>query len=204
MSRDVLDQIHRYVVRPLERRIENLITLARVSVSKDKGGSELLQYVEGSDEADVFDSDEVTRMQPGGLAHRPLVGATGVMVKLYGDASSGVTIAVSNIDQRPAIDLGETALYNASATQSTITIRANGDVEVSLADGAKLKVGTADQSYVRGEDFYTYLDGVIDAMSAAIGGVPSAGTGLQTTFEAAIAALAALRTASLSATIKGA
>ncbi len=150
---------------------------------------------------DVFDSQE--HMQPGGLHHRPAAGAEGVLLSMFGSLDDAVVIALSNRSKRPTVAVGETALYNDSATQSKITIKANGDVEVTLSASAVLKLGAANQSFLRGEAFNTYLDAVIAATSTAINGVPTAGPGLKTAFDNAILAAAPLKAAALSAKIKG-
>lgn len=59
------------------------------------------------------------------------------------------------------------------------------------------------QSYLRGEDFYLYLDAVIAATSTGLGSIPVVGTAVKGVFDAAITAALPLRVASISTVIKG-
>lgn len=199
MDRETLRAI-RSMVAPLERGLMLVASKFTLSLARD---SRSMQGAQGT-ALDSETLDDHEHMQPGGLTHVALPGAEGVFLTVGGARDDGVVICVSNRGNRPKnLASGETALYNASTTQSTVTIRANGDVEVTLATGARLLMGDGTQSFIRGEDFVTYLNAVIAATGTAIAGVPTAGAALKTAFDAAISTAVPLRTAALSTVIKG-
>lgn len=64
------------------------------------------------------------------------------------------------------------------------------------------EVLAADASFLRAEDFYTYLDVVIAATSTGLSGVPVVGGALKIAFDGAITAALPLRVASISTVFK--
>lgn len=188
------------LIAPLRRKLSLVASRCVAAIVRDTTQTQNVQAENLGDEA----FDQLEHMQPGGLTHVPLAGAEGVRITMAGVYDDSVVVALSNRDARPTgLGAGETALYNAGATQSTVVLRANGDVEVTLAAGARLLMGDGTQSFIRGEDFVTYLNAVIAATGTAISGVPGNGAALKTAFDSAIAAAVPLRTAALSVVIKG-
>lgn len=139
MNRDDLRDVLA-LIAPLKRKLMLAASRCVASIVRDSTMVQNAQVENLSGEA----FDPIEHMQPGGLTHVPLSGAEGVRLTMAGVYDDSVVLALSNRPNRPKdLGAGETALYNASPTQTTITIRANGDVEVTLAAGAKLKVGGA-------------------------------------------------------------
>ena len=101
---------------------------------------------------------------------------------------------------------GEKRIYSRNAAGvvvAEIWLHDDGAIDVNtLGAGTKVTINGQGalpaQSLVRGEDLYTYLDAIIAAVSAGLGGVPVAGTGLAATFNAATTAAVALRLTALS------
>jgi phage baseplate assembly protein V len=199
MNRADFDAVRR-MVAPLYRKLALVAMRAVVSRSKDSSGMQALQ-VEALDE-EVFDDAE--HMQPGGITHRPLGGAEGVLVTMCGVRDDAVVVAVSNREYRPKnLAEGETALYNASETQSTITIRANGDVEIALASGAKLKIGDGSQSFIKGDSFVTAFNTWKTALDTVIGFCTGPTAPQLSTYTTASTTLSTALTAAKSTSIKG-
>ncbi len=187
------------MIRPLWRKLQLVATRAVVSIAKDTTGTQGLQ-AKGL-KGEVFDYSE--HMQPGGLTHVPLAGAEGVFLTIGGARDDGVILCVGDRRHRPTgLASGETALFNDSASQSKVTIRANGDVEVSLAAAAKLKIGGATESFVKGDTFFAAFTTWLTAHDTYVK-IPTPTVGETSTYTAASTAFVAAWTGSKSTTIKG-
>lgn len=172
----------------------------------------------------------VVEVEPDGDARLDMGGGDLVTAEHYGDAGddshplpgdSAATVDGEQIGSRVATGYwdasaqkagaGEKRFYSrdsGGAVVAEIYLKADGSIEITgnaavKVVGTAYNIGAANQSMLRGQDFFTYMDAVILAVGTAIGGVPVAGTGLKATFDASISAAAPLRAAALSTVIKG-
>lgn len=188
------------MLAPLKRKLALVATRVVVSLVKDDRGTQGLQ-AEGLED-EIFDGTE--HMQPGGLSHVPLAGAEGIALAIGGARDNAVIICVGDRRYRvKGLAGGETAIFNEGATQSKTVYRANGDIETTLAALAKVKMGAATESFVKGDTFVTAFTTWLTAHDTYIK-IPTP-TGVETTAyaTASTALTTALNTTVKSATIKG-
>jgi len=146
---------------------------------------------------DADDNATPGHFAPPGDDSPPLAGDEVVRVEV--DEATGATAAVGYAGVDRVAAAGEKRFVARDGSGNVCVVWLKGDGTLSLQEPG----GEAEQSYVRGEDMMTYLDGVIAAIGAGLDGVPAAGPGLKAAFEAAVDLLDPLKTAALSTKIKG-
>jgi phage baseplate assembly protein V len=172
------------LIAPIERRVRLLVSRVVIGRTKDSSGT---QGVQSSALLDEIPESE--HMQPGGLTHRPLAGAEGLLISVGATRDGCVTICVGDRRYRPKnLAEGETALYNEGAQQTVLKIAANGDIEVALATGAALKVGTGTQPVLKGAAFLAALNTFLTALHTYIK-IPTPSPTETGTYETAASAL---------------
>lgn len=149
--------------------------------------------------------DEVEHFQPGGLTH-VASGGDGVALSVGGQTDHRVVLCISKRSARPTgLLTGETALYSEGGV--VIKLTATGNVEISGATSvvtsgnALLGSAAATQAMLMGTMFNTALQTFLTALGAlntALVPVTGVAPGAQATFTAALAAMQAAATASLS------
>ncbi len=155
----------------------------------DIGGDDLLlaeHFADSGDDSAPLPDDSAA------LAESPETG--GLQVTGYHDAT-----------QRKA-QPGEKRIYSRNAAGVVVAevwLHADGAVDINtLGPGTKVTINGLGampaQSMIRGEDWLTYFDAILTAVKAIATGVPVAGPGLATAFDAAVLAALPLRLLSIS------
>ncbi len=113
------------LIRPLHNRVMNMI--ARALIEKIDPSTEIQLARVDLGNGEIRDGLEV--IEHYGFTSVPENGDEAVIVFLGGNRDDGLVIATSAGSSRPRGDAGDTIVYN--KTGSTITLKANGDVEIN-------------------------------------------------------------------------
>jgi phage gp45-like len=124
-------------LRPIARRVDNMI--ARATVKKSDDAKKIQELQIGLLAGEV--RDEVERFQNYGFTAVPLEGAEAAVIFVGGRRDHGLAIAVDDRRYRiKSLESGEVCVYN--HTGAKIVFKANGDVEVTPKSGQKLKIAS--------------------------------------------------------------
>jgi phage gp45-like len=124
----------RKMLEPIERRIRLFLGRATIGLMDDSAGVQRVQMT-------VFEGeviDQVERVGEYGLSSNPLPGASAVVLFWGGNRGHGVVVATDDGRYRVHnLAPGEVAIYNVTEnnTQSTIILKANGDIDITPASG---------------------------------------------------------------------
>ncbi len=200
MNREMLRALHE-VMAPLRRKLALVASRAVLSLVRDGTGMQGVQ-VQALD-GEVIDAEH---MQPGGLTHRAIGGAEGVLLSIGGARDDGVVIAVSNRGNRPKnLAAGDTAVYSASETPARIYVRANGDIEVQCGAGRSINLsasGAPAESFLKGDAFVNAIDTFLTQLDIFIK-LPAPTAPQLSAYETASTAFRAAIAAAKSTVIKG-
>lgn len=144
MDRDLLRRLQQSMratvldaLRPLQQRVNMMVTRMVVSAVNDSGG---LQLAKGHGYADEG-LEDVEHAQPGGLAHVALPGAEGVRLSVGGRGDLCFVVGLANRSARPTgLAPGETALYLALPAPLggiKVLCKADGTLHLGSDDGAE-------------------------------------------------------------------
>lgn len=178
----MIDLVRR-IVAPLATRVSNMVGRAVVRAVNDGAKVQLLQLELLSGEI----RDEVERFQNYGFTSRPRDGAEAAVIFVGGRREHGLVVGVDDRRSRLTnLEPGEVATYSDSG--ATITLKANGDVEVTPKSGQKLKIAadvevtgtlTASSDVVGGGKSlknHTHASGTLTSPSGAVTGSTGAPT----------------------------
>lgn len=124
------------LIRLLQRATAPLVTRLNMAVSRfvldavdDAAKRQGLRVLVLADEV----IDHVEHMQPGGLTHRALPGAEGVLLCVGGHRGHPLAVGVSNRDARPTgLQPGETGVYSVGDEGGLkILLKADGSIELT-------------------------------------------------------------------------
>lgn len=119
-------------LRPLQRRIANMLARGVVQLVSDASGIQVVQVSLLADET----QDGVERLQNYGFTSVPPVGSECLVVFLGGNRDHPVALAVDNRSSRKkALQPGDTALYTENTNYIHLKRAANGDIVISAMDG---------------------------------------------------------------------
>lgn len=168
ISQETIDQINRFLVRPLAMRVANLVARGDVKLVDDTPGQQALQidgFIGGP-------RDDAEHWHPYGFSSVPLAGAEHVTIFLNGDPAHPLVIQVSDRRYRPTGGQpGEVTVYN--NTGASIRITKDGDIVARPAPGRSMLVddGSGAAALPTMADF----NGIVSIMNSAGAG---AGTNL--------------------------
>lgn len=155
------------LLRPIETRIQNVITRAVVSRVDDALTMQSLQVELLKDEP----GEDAERFQNYGLTSKPTAGAEAVVLFPNGDRSHPLVIAVDDRRYRlTALADGEVALY--SEHGQTVHLKADGSVEVTGTE-VRLAEASASDPVIRKSD----LDAFVATYNAHVHAGVTTGTG---------------------------
>lgn len=130
ISRELLEQIGRHLIRPLKMRMSNMIARAVVSGINDAKKLQLLQI--GVEHG--VDLDDAERFQDYGFTSVPEVGAEAVAVFPNGDRGHAIIVKVDDRRYRlKGLLSGEVAIYHKDGAM--VKLNAAGDIIIRCKAG---------------------------------------------------------------------
>jgi len=121
------------LLRPINRKIANVVSRGIVRMVTDYSGLQVLQVDLLSGET----RGEIERVQNYGFASVPEDGAQALVVFMNGNRNSGFAVAVEDGDSRPSdLDPGEACVYHKDGAR--ITMKANGDISIDAKSGSEI------------------------------------------------------------------
>jgi Gp45 protein len=128
---DGLVRMLQRAMAPLTTRLSMVVSRLVVDAVNDAAKRQGLRVLVLADEV----IDGVEHMQPGGLTHRALPGAEGILLCVGGHRGHPLAIGVSNRDARPTgLQPGETALYAAGGVPGPkVLCKPDGEVQLGPA-----------------------------------------------------------------------
>lgn len=137
----MIDRAVRGALERIRVRLSNILARGVVQLAADGGKLQVLQLGVLAGEP----VDDCERYQEFGFSSVPLKGAEAVVLFLDGDRSRPMVVAVDDRRYRPTGgEPGEVVVYN--HTGATIRITVDGDVEVTPANGRKVRLGSSGAS----------------------------------------------------------
>lgn len=125
----------RLLLRPLWRRVQSMVGRGLITRVDDGEGLQRLQVTLLKGEV----RDDVQVLGHYGLVSRPLEGGEALILFLQGNPDHGIAVATDDRNRRPQdVEPGESGLWSVHGTE--VRLKANGDVLVRVASGAKLEV----------------------------------------------------------------
>lgn len=200
ISRDMLQQLHHHVMRPIAMRIANSLARAVVQLVDDSKQLQLLQLGVLADET----VDDAEHHQPYGLASVPLAGGEAVVVFPGGDRGHPLVVVASDRRYRPTgRTQGEVCLY----TDEGDLVRLGRGHVISLVTSGTIKLGSASASdgAIKGTTRNTAEQTFLTALATFVAAiVPSTGAPAPAiaTFGTAITTFASAASSAVSTKVK--
>lgn len=148
-------------LRPLQRRISNMLARGVVQLVSDAAGIQVVQVSLLADET----QDSVERLQNYGFTSVPPTGSECLVVFLGGNRDHPVALAVDNrASRKRTLQPGDTAMYTENTNFIHLKRAANGDIVISSPDGnvriegKTVTIHAEDELRMEATDVHTHAD----------------------------------------------